>query len=132
MRAKKEEELEEVKRRAAAEAQKARLEQEKKEQEVGKEAEEAKLKDDGQLKKEEEGTKEEVTEEKKDDVKTGGDYDVYIRSIKKAQQNLYPKVEIMVALKHCEAWPEKQFLSDSVPPLYSFLEPGKKDIITMV
>lgn len=103
LRAKKEEELEEVKRRAAAEAQKARLEQEKKEQEVGKEAEEAKLKDDGQLKKEEEGTKEEVTEEKKDDVKTGGDYDVYIRSIKKAQQNLYPKVEIMVALKHCEA-----------------------------
>uniref|UniRef100_A0A671U9L0 Bromodomain PHD finger transcription factor n=1 Tax=Sparus aurata TaxID=8175 RepID=A0A671U9L0_SPAAU len=100
LRAKKEEELEEVKRRAAAEAQKARLEQEKKEQEVGKEAEEAKLKDDGQLKKEEEGTKEEVTEEKKDDVKTGGDYDVYIRSIKKAQQNLYPKVEIMVALKH--------------------------------
>lgn len=132
MRAKKEEELEEVKRRAAAEAQKARLEQEKMEQEVEKEAGEAKLKDDGQLKKEEEGTKEEVTEEKKDDVKTGGDYYVYIWSIKKAQRNLYPKVEIMVALKHCEVWPEKLFLSDSVPPLYSVLEPGKKDIITMV
>lgn len=84
LRAKKEEELEEVKRRAAEEAQKARLEQEKKEVDVEKEDEDANLKDEGQqegkvkaLTKEEE-TKEEETEEIKDGVKTEGDYDFYL------------------------------------------------------
>lgn len=85
MRAKKEEELEEVKRRAAEEAQKARLEREKRDVDVEKEDDEAKLKDQGQqvgkvraITKEEEETKEEATEEKNDGVKTGGDYNVYI------------------------------------------------------
>ncbi len=72
LRAKKEEELGEVKRRAAEEAQKARLEKEKKEVDVEREDEEAKLKDEGQQTKEEEETKEETTEEKRDDVKTEG------------------------------------------------------------
>lgn len=79
MRAKKEEELEEVKRRAAEEAQRARLEKEKekKEVDVEKEDEEAKLKDEGQqdikiLTKEDE-TKEEAKEET-DGVKTGGNF----------------------------------------------------------
>uniref|UniRef100_A0AAQ5Y223 Bromodomain PHD finger transcription factor n=1 Tax=Amphiprion ocellaris TaxID=80972 RepID=A0AAQ5Y223_AMPOC len=48
LRAKKEEELEEVKRRAAEEAQRARLEKEKKESDLEREDEEAKLKDEGQ------------------------------------------------------------------------------------
>uniref|UniRef100_A0A673CHH4 Uncharacterized protein n=1 Tax=Sphaeramia orbicularis TaxID=375764 RepID=A0A673CHH4_9TELE len=48
LRAKKEEELEEVKRRAAEEAMKARLEKEKKEVDVEKEDEEAKIKDEEQ------------------------------------------------------------------------------------
>ena len=79
MRAKKEEELEEVKRRAAEEAQKARLEMEKKEMDVEKKDEEAKVKDEGQQEgkdlTEEEETKEEATEEKKGG---GGIYDVCI------------------------------------------------------
>ncbi|XP_059196627.1 nucleosome-remodeling factor subunit BPTF-like [Centropristis striata] len=72
LRAKKEEELEEVKRRAAEEAQKARLEKEKKEVDVEKDDEEAKLRDEGQQEgkvkdlAEEEVLKEEVMEEKKD------------------------------------------------------------------
>lgn len=85
MRAKKEEELEEVKRRAAEEAQKARLEKEKKEIDVEKEDGEVKLKDEGQqegrgkdMTKEEEETNEDAVEEKKDGVKTGGNNDVYI------------------------------------------------------
>lgn len=85
LRAKKEEELEEVKRRAAEEAQKARLEKERRDVDVEKEDDEAKLKDEGQqvgkvkaLTKEEEETKEEAMEEKNDGVKTGGDYNVYI------------------------------------------------------
>lgn len=85
LRAKKEEELEEVKRRAAEEAQKARLEKEKKEVDVEKEDEEAKLKDEAQqegkvkaITKVEMEIKEEAMEEKKDDVKSRGDYDVYI------------------------------------------------------
>lgn len=88
MRAKKEEELEEVKRRAAEEAQKARLELEKRDVDVEKEDEEAKLKEEGQqegkvkaLTKEDEETREEATEKKKDDVKTGGDYNVYMSHI---------------------------------------------------
>uniref|UniRef100_A0A672IHR1 Bromodomain PHD finger transcription factor n=1 Tax=Salarias fasciatus TaxID=181472 RepID=A0A672IHR1_SALFA len=48
LRAKREEELEEVKRRAAEEALKARLEKEKKEADVEKEDDEAKAKDEGQ------------------------------------------------------------------------------------
>uniref|UniRef100_A0AAQ5XRQ1 Bromodomain PHD finger transcription factor n=1 Tax=Amphiprion ocellaris TaxID=80972 RepID=A0AAQ5XRQ1_AMPOC len=79
LRAKKEEELEEVKRRAAEEAQRARLEKEKKESDLEREDEEAKLKDEGQqdgkmkeLTKEdwEQRTKEEATKES-DGVKTG-------------------------------------------------------------
>ncbi|XP_074486723.1 nucleosome-remodeling factor subunit BPTF-like isoform X2 [Sebastes fasciatus] len=73
LRAKKEEELEEVKRRAAEEAQKARLEWEKRDVDVEKEDEEAKPRDEGQQEgkvkdlTEKEATKEEATEEKKDD-----------------------------------------------------------------
>lgn len=85
LRAKKEEELEEVKRRAAEEAQKARLEKEKKEVDVEREDEEAKLKDEGQQTKEEEETKGETTEEKRDDVKAGGYYDVYLSQRKHDQ-----------------------------------------------
>lgn len=80
LRAKKEEELEEVKRRAAEEAQKARLEKEKKEADAEKDGAELKLKEEGQLEgdvtKEEGETNEEVTEEKKDGLKTGGNHDV--------------------------------------------------------
>uniref|UniRef100_A0A4W6FTQ3 Bromodomain PHD finger transcription factor n=1 Tax=Lates calcarifer TaxID=8187 RepID=A0A4W6FTQ3_LATCA len=82
LRAKKEEELEEVKRRAAEEAQKARLEKEKKDIDVEKEDGEVKLKDEGQqegrgkdMTKEEEETNEDAVEEKKDGVKTGGNND---------------------------------------------------------
>lgn len=85
LRAKKEEELEEVKRRAAEEAQKARLEKEKKEADAEKDGAELKLKEEGQLEgdvkgvtKEEGETNEEVTEEKKDGVKTGGNHDASI------------------------------------------------------
>lgn len=97
MRAKQEEELEEVKRRAAEEALKARLEKEKKEVDVEKEDEEAKLKDEGQqevkvkvlTKEEEEETKQEAMEEKRDAVKTGGNWDVYFsKSIQKAHWNM--------------------------------------------
>uniref|UniRef100_A0AAQ5WYW4 Bromodomain PHD finger transcription factor n=1 Tax=Amphiprion ocellaris TaxID=80972 RepID=A0AAQ5WYW4_AMPOC len=86
LRAKKEEELEEVKRRAAEEAQRARLEKEKKESDLEREDEEAKLKDEGQqdgkmkeLTKEdwEQRTKEEATKES-DGVKTGGNYGICI------------------------------------------------------
>lgn len=79
-RAKKEEELEEVKRRAAEEAQKALLEKERKEADVEKEDDDAKMNDERQpegkieaLTKEEEESKDEGTEEIKNDVKTGGD-----------------------------------------------------------
>lgn len=82
LRTKKEEDLEEVKRRATEEAQKAHLEREKKEVDVEKEDKEAKLKDDGQqegrmkdvTKEEEEETKEEAKGEKKDGIKTEGSY----------------------------------------------------------
>ncbi|XP_022061131.2 nucleosome-remodeling factor subunit BPTF isoform X4 [Acanthochromis polyacanthus] len=79
LRAKKEEELEEVKRRAAEEAQRARLEKEKKESDLEREDDEAKLRDEGQqdgkmkdLTKQdwEQRTKEEATKER-DSVKTG-------------------------------------------------------------
>uniref|UniRef100_A0AAQ5Z155 Bromodomain PHD finger transcription factor n=1 Tax=Amphiprion ocellaris TaxID=80972 RepID=A0AAQ5Z155_AMPOC len=78
--------LEEVKRRAAEEAQRARLEKEKKESDLEREDEEAKLKDEGQqdgkmkeLTKEdwEQRTKEEATKES-DGVKTGGNYGICI------------------------------------------------------
>lgn len=82
-RAKKEEELEEVKRRAAEEAQKALLEKERKEADVEKEDEDAKMNDGRQpegkmeaLTKEEEESKDEGPEEIKNDVKTGGDKNV--------------------------------------------------------
>lgn len=87
LRAKKEEELEEVKRRAAEEAMKAQLEKEKREVYVEREEEDVKLKDEGQQEgkikdsTKEEGKqriKEEATKEKVDDVKTGGNYGVYI------------------------------------------------------
>lgn len=88
MKAKKEEELEEVKRRAAEEALKARLEREKMEVDVEKEDEEVKLKDEGQQEvnylttQEEKQTKEEAKEwvrtaskvDKKGGVKTEGNY----------------------------------------------------------
>uniref|UniRef100_A0A3P8S054 Bromodomain PHD finger transcription factor n=1 Tax=Amphiprion percula TaxID=161767 RepID=A0A3P8S054_AMPPE len=86
LRAKKEEELEEVKKRAAEEAQRARLEKEKKESDLEREDEEAKLRDEGQqdgkmkeLTKEdwEQRTKEEATKES-DGVKTGGNYGICI------------------------------------------------------
>ncbi|MEQ2273666.1 hypothetical protein XENORESO_007247, partial [Xenotaenia resolanae] len=78
LRAKKEEELEEVKRRAAEEAQRARLEKQKKEeQDLEKGDEEAKLKDeeqeDGKPKDrttEDESTKEEVIQENHDGEKS--------------------------------------------------------------
>lgn len=79
-RAKKEEELQEVKRRAAEEAQKALLEKERKEGDVEKEDVDAKLNDEGQpegkieaLAKEEEDSKDEATEEINNGVKTEGD-----------------------------------------------------------
>lgn len=79
-RAKKEEELQEVKRRAAEEAQKALLEKEKKESDVEKEDVDAKLNDEGQpegkievLAKEEEDLKDEGAEEINNGVKTEGD-----------------------------------------------------------
>uniref|UniRef100_A0A668A4H6 Bromodomain PHD finger transcription factor n=1 Tax=Myripristis murdjan TaxID=586833 RepID=A0A668A4H6_9TELE len=87
LRAKQEEELEEVKRRAAEEAQRARIEREKKEVDVEKEGEQAKVKEEGQqeakvkdvVKEEEKEAKEEVKEgtkaasqEEKDGVKPGG------------------------------------------------------------
>ncbi|MED6246729.1 hypothetical protein ATANTOWER_022553 [Ataeniobius toweri] len=80
LRAKKEEELEEVKRRAAEEAQRARLEKQKKEeQDLEKGDEEAKLKDEEQedgkpkdLTTEDESTKEEVIQENHDGEKSKG------------------------------------------------------------
>uniref|UniRef100_A0A672IHS4 Bromodomain PHD finger transcription factor n=1 Tax=Salarias fasciatus TaxID=181472 RepID=A0A672IHS4_SALFA len=75
LRAKREEELEEVKRRAAEEALKARLEKEKKEADVEKEDDEAKAKDEGQqegkskdgaTEGEEQPAKEDATKERKD------------------------------------------------------------------
>uniref|UniRef100_A0A3B5M8L7 Bromodomain PHD finger transcription factor n=1 Tax=Xiphophorus couchianus TaxID=32473 RepID=A0A3B5M8L7_9TELE len=79
LRAKKEEELEEVKRRAAEEAQRARLEMQKKEQDLEKGEEEAKPKDeeqeDGKAKErsaEDESTKEEAAQEKNDGEKSSG------------------------------------------------------------
>lgn len=80
-RAKKEEELQEVKRRAAEEAQKALLEKERKEGDVEKEDVDAKLNDEGQpegkiealAKEEEEDSKDEGTEEINNGVKTEGD-----------------------------------------------------------
>lgn len=79
-RAKKEEELQEVKRRAAEEAQKALLEKGRKEGDVEKEDVDAKLNDEGQpegkieaLAKEEEDSKDEGTEEINNGVKTEGD-----------------------------------------------------------
>ncbi|KAK1886043.1 Nucleosome-remodeling factor subunit BPTF [Dissostichus eleginoides] len=71
LRAKRVEELEEVKRRAAEEAQKERLEKEKMEVDVENEDEEAKLRDEGQQEGKvteltEEETKQEAIEEKKD------------------------------------------------------------------
>lgn len=119
MRAKKEEELEEVKRRAAEEAQKARLEKEKKEVDAQKEDEEAKLKDELQqegkvkvlTKEEEDGTKEEDSDEKKDDIKSAGDYDVCIsqsilkNTIRHAAQSIDNSDK-----KHCKVWPEKLFV----------------------
>lgn len=79
MRAKKEEELEEVKRRAAEEAHRARLER-KEEVGVEREDEDTKLIDEGQSEgKVEALTKqeEETGEEMKDGVKTGGEYSIY-------------------------------------------------------
>uniref|UniRef100_A0A669ESW6 Bromodomain PHD finger transcription factor n=1 Tax=Oreochromis niloticus TaxID=8128 RepID=A0A669ESW6_ORENI len=83
LRAKKEEELEEVKRRAAEEALKAQMEKEKREVDVEKEDEDVKLKDEGQQEaKIKEATKEEgeqrtkeeeATKEKVDGAKAGGD-----------------------------------------------------------
>uniref|UniRef100_A0A672II38 Bromodomain PHD finger transcription factor n=1 Tax=Salarias fasciatus TaxID=181472 RepID=A0A672II38_SALFA len=82
LRAKREEELEEVKRRAAEEALKARLEKEKKEADVEKEDDEAKAKDEGQqegkskdgaTEGEEQPAKEDATKERKDGGKTAGD-----------------------------------------------------------
>ncbi|XP_029950478.1 nucleosome-remodeling factor subunit BPTF isoform X3 [Salarias fasciatus] len=79
LRAKREEELEEVKRRAAEEALKARLEKEKKEADVEKEDDEAKAKDEGQqegkskdgaTEGEEQPAKEDATKERKDGGKT--------------------------------------------------------------
>lgn len=83
LRVKKEEELEEVKRRAAEEAQKARLEREKEEVDVEKDDENAKLTDEDRqdakvrdwIKEEERETKEEVKEEKSDAIKSGGSYE---------------------------------------------------------
>lgn len=79
-RAKKEEELEEVKRRAAEEAQKALLEKERKEGDVEKEDGDAKMSEEGQpagkieaLTKEEVESKDEGSEEIDNGVKTGGD-----------------------------------------------------------
>lgn len=79
-RAKKEEELEEVKRRAAEEAQKALLEKERKEGDVEKEDGDAKTSEEGQpegkieaLAKEEVEPKDEGSEEIDNGVKTGGD-----------------------------------------------------------
>lgn len=79
-RAKKEEELEEIKRRAAEEAQKALLEKEMKEVDVEKEDIDAKMSDEPQpegkiegLAKEEEESKDEGTEEVKNGIKTRGD-----------------------------------------------------------
>lgn len=79
-RAKKEEELEEVKRRAAEEAQKALLEKERKEPGVEREGEDAKMTDERQpegkveaLTKEEEESRDGGPEELKTDVKTRGD-----------------------------------------------------------
>lgn len=82
-----------MKRRAAEEAQRARLENETKEMGAEKDDEEAKLRDEGQqdvkvkLTKEDE-TKEEAKEEK-DGVKTGGNYSSYISQ---TLLNMYPKV----------------------------------------
>ncbi|XP_008294764.1 nucleosome-remodeling factor subunit BPTF isoform X5 [Stegastes partitus] len=80
LRAKKEEELEEVKRRAAEEAQKARLEKEKMESDLEREDEDAKLKGEGQQDKMkdltredgEQRAREEATKER-DAVKTGAE-----------------------------------------------------------
>uniref|UniRef100_A0A8C4HR60 Bromodomain PHD finger transcription factor n=1 Tax=Dicentrarchus labrax TaxID=13489 RepID=A0A8C4HR60_DICLA len=100
LRAKKEEELEEVKRRAAEEAQKARLEKEKKEGDGEKEDEEAKFKDEGQQDgmvksfTEEEEIKEEATEEKIDGVKTRGNYDVYILPKNTKSKTCSPNLEL--------------------------------------
>ncbi|XP_061578241.1 nucleosome-remodeling factor subunit BPTF-like isoform X2 [Cololabis saira] len=78
LRAKKEEELEEVKRRAAAEAQKARLEIEKQEVDVVKEDDEARLKNNGvqedkikDLLTEEPKTKDEAAQETEDGANIG-------------------------------------------------------------
>lgn len=84
LRAKKEEELEEVKRRAAEEALKAQMEKEKREVDVEKEDEDVKLKDEGQQEAKikeaakEEGEQrtkeEEATKKKVDGAKAGGNY----------------------------------------------------------
>lgn len=77
-----------MKKRAAEEAQKARLKEEKRDAEAEKDYDEAKLKDEGQQEgkvkalmkeeeEEEEGTKEEAAEEKSDS-KAGGDNNVSI------------------------------------------------------
>lgn len=84
LRAKKEEELEEVKRRAAEEALKAQMEKEKREVDVEKGDEDVKLKDEGQQEAKikeaakEEGEQrtkeEEATKKKVDGAKAGGNY----------------------------------------------------------
>uniref|UniRef100_A0A669E3K6 Bromodomain PHD finger transcription factor n=1 Tax=Oreochromis niloticus TaxID=8128 RepID=A0A669E3K6_ORENI len=71
LRAKKEEELEEVKRRAAEEALKAQMEKEKREVDVEKEDEDVKLKDEGQQEaKIKEATKEEGEQRTKEEEAT--------------------------------------------------------------
>lgn len=87
LRAKKEEELEEVKRRAAEEAQKARLEKEKVEVDMGMEDEDVKSKDqaapEGKVRDPTmEEIKEEATGEIKDGIKTG-DYVYFSQSVLK-------------------------------------------------
>lgn len=105
LRAKKEEELEEVKRQAAEEALKARLEQEKDDVDVEKGGnEDGKLTDseeqqvvavsDETTKEEDKETNEEAEKEKNDAVKTGGKFSQWIVSQGSVEKRMFNKGNI--------------------------------------
>lgn len=118
-RAKKEEELQEVKRRAAEEAQKALLEKGRKEGDVEKEDVDAKLNDEGQpegkieaLAKEEEDSKDEGTEEINNGVKTEGDWNICL-------------VKVLLILTHllCSTRLQIRMWNIDFPKLPTFVSP---------
>lgn len=98
MRAKKEEELEEVKRRAAEEAHRSRLEKQG-EVDVEREDEDIKLFDEGQSEEKVEALtkqEEETGEEMKDGVKPGGEYSIY----DKYYEDMVPQCNSSIKLYH--------------------------------